>query len=68
MLSSASAIVYVWRQRDAEAVAENIQAAGVSGGVVIYHGGMPSAARSRAQSKVESLVSVAFVPLQIIFD
>jgi ATP-dependent DNA helicase Q4 len=39
-LSSGCVIVYVWRQRDAEVVAENIQAAGVSGGVVIYHGGM----------------------------
>ena len=51
-LSTGSVIVYVWRQRDAEAVAENIQAAGVTGGVVVYHGGMEAAARTRAQSKV----------------
>ena len=54
-LSTGSVIVYVWRQRDAEAVAENIQAAGVAGGVVVYHGGMPSAARSRSQSRVSQV-------------
>jgi len=42
----------VWRQRDAEVVAENIQAGGVSGGVVVYHGGMDSTARAKAQSRV----------------
>jgi ATP-dependent DNA helicase Q4 len=44
--------VYVWRQRDAEAVAESIVSAGIEGGVVFYHGGMSSDARSRSQSKV----------------
>lgn len=48
--------MYVWRQRDAEAVAENIVAAGVEGGVVFYHGGMNSEARSRSQSKVSKHV------------
>lgn len=52
ILSSGSVIIYVWRQRDAEAVAENIQAADVRGGVTVYHGGMDAAARSKAQSKV----------------
>jgi superfamily II DNA helicase RecQ len=53
ILSSGSVIIYVWRQRDAEAVAENIQAAGdVRGGITVYHGGMDAAARSKAQSKV----------------
>lgn len=51
-LAHGSVIVYVWRQRDAEAVAENIVAAGVEGGVVFYHGGMNSDARSRSQAKV----------------
>ena len=51
-LSTGSVIVYVWRKRDAEAVAENIEAAGVSGGVVVYHGGMETSARNRSQSKV----------------
>ena len=55
-LSKGSVIVYVWRQRDAEVVAENIQAAGVSGGVVIYHGGMDASARNRSQSKVSLVV------------
>jgi len=50
-LASGSVIVYVWRQRDAEVVAENIQAAGVTGGVVVYHGGMDSASRAKAQSR-----------------
>ena len=53
LLSSGSVIVYVWRQRDAEAVAENIQAAtDIVGGVTVYHGGMDSIARRQAQSKV----------------
>ncbi|GAX26595.1 ATP-dependent DNA helicase Q4 [Fistulifera solaris] len=50
-LANGSVIVYVWRQRDAEAVAESIVTAGVEGGVVFYHGGMSSDARSRSQSK-----------------
>jgi len=54
-LAKGSVIVYVWRQRDAEAVAENIQASGVDGGVVVYHGGMDSGARSRSQSMVSTL-------------
>jgi ATP-dependent DNA helicase Q4 len=45
-------IVYVWRQLDTEIVAENLNASGVSGGVVVYHGGMDAGSRSRAQSKV----------------
>jgi superfamily II DNA helicase RecQ len=45
-------IVYVWRQRDAEAIAENLQASGVEGGIVVYHGGMDSGARSKSQSMV----------------
>lgn len=53
-LATGSVIVYVWRQRDAEAVAENIQASGVDGGVVVYHGGMDSGARSRSQSQVST--------------
>lgn len=51
-LSSGSVIVYVWRQMDAQIVAENIQARGISGGVVVYHGGMDAGARVKAQSKV----------------
>jgi superfamily II DNA helicase RecQ len=48
-------IVYVWRQRDAEVVAENIQAdQSISGGVVVYHGGMETHERSKAQSKVST--------------
>ena len=56
-----SVIVYVWRQRDAEVVAESIQQAGVSGGVVHYHGGMDSGARSNAYSKVRKLTVVTSV-------
>lgn len=51
-LSKGSVIVYVWRQCDTEIVAENLNASGVTGGVVVYHGGMDSGSRSRAQSKV----------------
>lgn len=58
-LSEGNVIVYVWRQMDAEIVAENIQARGIVGGVVVYHGGMDSGARVKAQSKVGSKVVVA---------
>lgn len=52
ILAKGNVIVYVWRQKDAEVVAENIQAAGtVKGGVVVYHGGMSSESRQRAQQK-----------------
>ncbi len=50
-LSTGSVIVYTWRQYDAEAVAEHIQAADVKGGVVVYHGGMDATSRAKAQSK-----------------
>ena len=50
-LASGSVIVYVWRQMDTEAVAENIRAAGVQGGVVVYHGGMDAGSRAKAQDK-----------------
>jgi len=49
-LSKGSVIVYVWRQKDTEIVAEQLKGAGVSGGVVCYHGGMDSNDRARAQS------------------
>jgi superfamily II DNA helicase RecQ len=55
-LAEGSVIVYVWRQRDTEVVAENLVSSGVSGGVVVYHGGMDASARSRAQSKVRRCV------------
>jgi ATP-dependent DNA helicase Q4 len=51
-LSQGSVIVYVWRQRDAEVVAENLMASGIEGGVVVYHGGMDNGTRAKAQSKV----------------
>jgi hypothetical protein len=55
-LSSGSVIVYVWRQRDAELIAEYIQmSSNVVGGVVVYHGGMSSEDRFKAQSKVSSI-------------
>lgn len=49
-LSKGSVIVYVWRQMDAEAVAEYISASNVPGKVVVYHGGMDSGARAKSQS------------------
>jgi superfamily II DNA helicase RecQ len=60
VLAKGSVIVYVWRQRDTEIVAENLMAAGVSGGVVMYHGGMDAGARTRAQSKVSTECSSSF--------
>lgn len=51
-LSKGNVIIYVWRQKDTEIVAEQLIGAGVSGGVVCYHGGMDANDRSRAQSKV----------------
>ena len=50
-LSKGSVIVYVWRQKDTEIVAEQLNGAGVRGGVVCYHGGMNANDRSKAQSK-----------------
>jgi hypothetical protein len=50
-LSKGNVIIYVWRKRDTEFIAENLIASGVSGGVVVYHGGMDASARSRAQSR-----------------
>lgn len=60
-LSIGSVIIYVWRQRDAEAVAENIEAAGVQGGVTVYHGGMDASARCKAQSKVSEMMRVVLL-------
>lgn len=51
-LANGSVIIYVWRQRDTEIVAENLMASGIEGGVVLYHGGMDSGARAKSQSKV----------------
>lgn len=68
-LARGSVIVYVWRQTDAEVVAESLQASGVSGGVVFYHGGMDSGSRANAYSKVRKdgnvpcfMVPLSFIP------
>jgi superfamily II DNA helicase RecQ len=53
-LAVGSVIVYVWRQMDADIIAENIQVRGITGGVAVYHGGMDSGARAKAQSKVSN--------------
>ena len=50
-LSKGSVIIYVWRQKDTEIVAEQLNGTGIRGGIVCYHGGMDSNSRSRAQSK-----------------
>lgn len=50
-LARGSVIVYVWRQMDAEVIAEYIAAANVPGKVVVYHGGMDSGSRAKAQSQ-----------------
>ena len=50
-LAKGSVILYVWRQKDTEIVAESLISAGVAGGVVIYHGGMDASARAKSQSK-----------------
>jgi superfamily II DNA helicase RecQ len=52
ILSSGSVIVYVWRQKEAEVVTEQLRAYNIAGGVVCYHGGMDAAARSKSQSQV----------------
>lgn len=51
VLSSGSVIVYVWRQKDTEAVAEYLNGSGIKGGVAIYHGGMDATARAKSQSR-----------------
>jgi superfamily II DNA helicase RecQ len=43
--------VYVWRQKDADVVAEYLYETGGIGEVAIYHGGMDSAARAESQSR-----------------
>ena len=50
-LSEGSVVVYVWRQKDAEVVSEQLRGFGVPGGIVCYHGGMDSTSRSKAQGK-----------------
>jgi len=50
-LSKGSVIIYVWRQKDAEIITEQIHGSGLLGGVVCYHGGMDAHARSKAQEK-----------------
>lgn len=50
-LSEGSVIVYVWRQKDAEVVSEQLKGFGVPGGIVCYHGGMDSTSRRKAQGK-----------------
>jgi hypothetical protein len=50
LLKSGSVIVYVWRQMDAEAIAEYLTAASVPGKVVVYHGGMDGGSRAKSQS------------------
>jgi ATP-dependent DNA helicase Q4 len=62
VLASGSVIVYVWRQRDTEVVAENLASAGVKGGVVIYHGGMDASSRTKAQSKVGCMKEMFVLP------
>jgi hypothetical protein len=50
-LAKGSVIVYVWRQKDTEIVAEHLNnSPGVKGGVVVYHGGMGAGARTKSQS------------------
>jgi len=46
-----SIIVYVWRQKDAEIISEQLNGMGIKGGVVCYHGGMDSQTRYKAQGK-----------------
>ena len=55
-LSKGSIIVYVWRKKDAEIVTEQLCGLGLPGGIVCYHGGMDSSARSKAQEKVCSSI------------
>ena len=52
ILSNGSVIIYVWRQKDAEIVAEQLKGFDVPGGTVCYHGGMDSNSRTKSQGKV----------------
>lgn len=51
--------MYVWRQKDAELITEQLHGIGLSGGVVCYHGGMDANARAKAQGKVRRLFRVS---------
>jgi len=55
-LSTGSVIVYVWRQKDAEVITEQLRAYGIDGGVVCYHGGMDSTSRTKSQGQVRQLL------------
>ena len=50
-LANGSVIVYVWRQKDAEIITEQLVGMNLPGGVVCYHGGMDAKSRSKAQGK-----------------
>ena len=73
-LCQGSVVIYVWRKRDAEALAEQIRAMqGIDGGVVFYHGGMDSKQRQKAQAMVRtsfydvhksSFISTKFIKLK----
>ena len=55
ILSTGSVIIYVWRQKDAEVVTEQIRAFDLEGGVVCYHGGMDANKRSKSQGHVSDI-------------
>ncbi len=64
-LSKGSVIIYVWRKKDAEVITEQLQSAGINGGVMCYHGGMDSNARSRAQAKVSTCLSKKLLKVNV---
>ncbi len=55
ILSNGSVIIYVWRQKDAEVISEQLKGLDIHGGIVCYHGGMDSNARTKSQGKVRSM-------------
>ena len=51
-LSTGSVIVYVWRQKDAEVITEQLRSYDIEGGIVCYHGGMDANSRTKSQGRV----------------
>ena len=66
-LSSGSVIIYVWRQKEAEVITEQLRAYDIEGGVVCYHGGMDSDTRSKSQNQVRP-PQISLINSKLIFS
>lgn len=68
-LSSGSVIIYVWRKKDTEYIAEQLRTYGDLGKVVCYHAGMTTRERAVSQNLVSPFyrtISYEGVPRSLI--